>query len=67
MLCAVHLCIGLPPDQFDINALSDAEKKGLGRYNNFGTLGNAYAREHGTRPSTIGLVLSSSPLALLAW
>lgn len=37
------------------------------RNTNFGTLGNAYAREHGTRPSTIGLVLSSSPLALLAW
>lgn len=27
----------------------------------------AYALEHGTRPATIGLVLSSSPLALLAW
>lgn len=27
----------------------------------------AYALEHATRPGTIGLVLSSSPLALLAW
>lgn len=27
----------------------------------------AYAAEHATRPGTIGLVLSSSPLALLAW
>lgn len=27
----------------------------------------AYALEHATRPSTIGLVLSSSPLAALAW
>lgn len=27
----------------------------------------AYALEHATRPATIGLVLSSSPLALLAW
>lgn len=29
--------------------------------------GNSYAQEHATRPGTIGLVLSSSPLALLAW
>ncbi|KAJ1324762.1 microsomal epoxide hydrolase [Microdochium nivale] len=29
--------------------------------------GRGYAIEHGTRPATIGLVLSSSPLALLAW
>lgn len=29
--------------------------------------GSAYAAEHGTRPATIGLVLASNPLALLAW
>ena len=29
--------------------------------------GHAYAQEHGTRPATIGLVLSSSPIALLSW
>ncbi|KAK4899675.1 hypothetical protein LTR27_002941 [Elasticomyces elasticus] len=44
-----------------------SEQKGLKRYNNFNEMGNAYAREHGIRPSTIGLVLSSSPVALLAW
>lgn len=33
----------------------------------FRTTGMAYAMEHATRPSTIGLVLSSSPLALLSW
>ncbi|KAH9845072.1 Epoxide hydrolase N terminus [Teratosphaeria destructans] len=27
----------------------------------------AYALEHGSRPATIGLVLATSPLALLAW
>lgn len=31
------------------------------------TAGSGYALEHATRPATIGLVLSSSPLALLAW
>ncbi|KAL4867462.1 hypothetical protein BDV12DRAFT_186641 [Aspergillus spectabilis] len=29
--------------------------------------GLAYALEHGTRPATIGLAISSSPIALLAW
>ncbi|WYZ35760.1 hypothetical protein EsH8_X_000407 [Colletotrichum jinshuiense] len=29
--------------------------------------GISYAMEHGFRPATIGLVLSASPLALLAW
>lgn len=29
--------------------------------------GTAYAMENATRPGTIGLVLSTSPLALLAW
>lgn len=28
---------------------------------------SAYALEHSSRPATIGLVLSTSPLALLAW
>ena len=60
----VNLFIGV---QGEVDGLNDKEKVGLGRYNNFGTLGNAYARMHGTRPATIGLVLSSSPIALLAW
>ncbi|KZL84312.1 epoxide hydrolase [Colletotrichum incanum] len=29
--------------------------------------GLAFALEHGTRPSTVGLTISSNPLALLAW
>lgn len=53
--------------QGEAEGLSEKEVAGLQRYNNFGTVGNAYAREHGTRPATIGLVLSSSPVALLAW
>jgi hypothetical protein len=47
--------------------LSEAELRGVERYGQFGDVGNAYARMHGTRPGTIGLVLSSSPVALLAW
>lgn len=60
----LHLCIGA---QGEMDGLSEKEKKGVGRYNDFGTMGNAYARHHGTRPATIGLVLSSSPIALLSW
>ncbi|KAF5603228.1 microsomal epoxide hydrolase [Fusarium pseudocircinatum] len=47
--------------------VSEAEKKGLERAKDFDKLGTAYALMHATRPSTIGLILSSSPLALLAW
>lgn len=47
--------------------ISEAEKKGLERTDEFFTVGFAYAFEQGTKPSTIGLVLSSSPIALLSW
>jgi microsomal epoxide hydrolase len=47
--------------------ISEQEKKGLERLHEFGTTGNAYAKMHGTKPSTIGLVLASSPVAQLAW
>ncbi|CAA9960872.1 epoxide hydrolase [Pyrenophora teres f. maculata] len=49
------------------DSISEAEKKGLDRMNEFMEVGRAYAIEHRTRPSTIGLVLSSSPIAQLAW
>lgn len=68
-MCAlVNLAIGVfHENEEEYNGLKDYEKKAMDRTNDFATLGNAYAREHGTRPSTIGLVLSSSPIALLAW
>ncbi|KAL3410565.1 putative epoxide hydrolase [Aspergillus fumigatus] len=43
------------------------KKGGVERMNDFLTFGRPYAYEHATRPSTIGHVLSSSPIALLAW
>lgn len=55
------------PGDVPEDVVTEAEKKGLQRAAQFPATGNAYAREHGTRPATIGLVLSSSPLALLAW
>lgn len=64
----VNLAIGLQqPDDVPYESLTEQEQYGVRRYQDFGNLGNAYAREHGTRPATVGLVLSSSPIALLAW
>ena len=64
----VNLCIGVQPESEEaVKELKDYEQKAWQRTMDFATLGNAYAREHGTRPATIGLVLSSSPIALLAW
>lgn len=47
--------------------LNDLDKAGLVRSAEFSRIGSAYALEHATKPSTIGIVLSSNPLALLAW
>lgn len=47
--------------------ITEQEQQGLGRLNEFFKTGHAYAQMHGTKPSTISLVLSSSPLALLSW
>lgn len=47
--------------------INDLEQQGITRATQFIQTGSAYAMEHATRPSTIGFVLSSSPLALLAW
>jgi microsomal epoxide hydrolase len=47
--------------------LTQQEKDGVKRLETFMSKGHAYAQMHGTKPSTIGLVLSSSPLAQLAW
>jgi microsomal epoxide hydrolase len=47
--------------------VNEAEKKGLQRMQTFFATGSAYSQEHGTRPATIGFVLASSPLAVLAW
>lgn len=47
--------------------LSSEEVKGVARGRMFGKRGNAYLLEHATRPATIGIVVGSSPIALLAW
>ncbi|KAE8154004.1 Alpha/Beta hydrolase protein [Aspergillus avenaceus] len=67
---AVHLnftAIAFTPPGVSDDNLTDFEKKGLARKDAFLTRGIAYAFEHNTKTSTIGHVLASSPLALLAW
>ena len=55
------------PEGFSDDSLSTKEKHRLERENAFRATGIAYAFEHGSRTSTIGHVLSASPISLLAW
>jgi microsomal epoxide hydrolase len=66
---AVHLNYCIMPDPINISesVYGGLERAGIERAKSFKSIGSAYALEHATRPSTIGLVLSSSPIALLAW
>src|SRR4051812_4023337 len=58
--------MGQPKDT-SLSTLSPLEQDGVKRGKVWQANGTAYSFEHNTRPSTIGLILSSSPLALLAW
>jgi microsomal epoxide hydrolase len=51
----------------EYDTLSPLEQRAMDSAKRWREKGSAYALEHGTKPSTIGAVLSSSPLALLAW
>ena len=54
-----------PPPAQDLESEEDRALAARGAH--FLSTGSAYAFEHGTRPATIGLALSASPLSLLAW
>ncbi|ERF69832.1 hypothetical protein EPUS_08033 [Endocarpon pusillum Z07020] len=67
---AVHvnlLIVAKAPPNTSEDDLTDSEKQGIARGMEIFNLGLAYALEHATRPSTIGLVLASNPMALMAW
>lgn len=55
------------PSGLSVDSLTEREKVGLARGEDFMKMGSAYSLEHATRPATIGIALDSSPLALLAW
>jgi len=65
----MHLnMIGIPPPTNHENLpVDDLEKRAMSKGEDFSNTGTAYALEHGQRTATIGLALSSSPLALLSW
>ena len=64
---AVNMLPCRPSEGSDVASLPERERKALADSMSWLKTGTAYAMEHGTRPATIGLALSSNPLALLAW
>ncbi|OKL55691.1 hypothetical protein UA08_09045 [Talaromyces atroroseus] len=65
----IHLnfCFDLPMHTFPRQNLSIDDIHRLDKLDTFISTGAGYAQMHATRAATIGLVLSSSPVALLAW
>jgi microsomal epoxide hydrolase len=67
MNTTVNMIVQAEPSEADYAQLTSEEKEHVERSKIWNKTGTGYGLEHGTRPSTIGLVLSSSPLALVAW
>lgn len=65
----IHLtfCFDIDMHNLPRQNLTDGERRDLDTIDEFIRTGAAYAQMHATRSSTIGFVLSSSPVALLAW
>ncbi|KAF4556099.1 Epoxide hydrolase-like protein 5 [Elsinoe fawcettii] len=49
------------------NDMTEVEREHHDRANTHWQTGSAYMLQHGTRPSTSGLAMASSPLAILTW
>ncbi|EFQ35770.1 epoxide hydrolase [Colletotrichum graminicola M1.001] len=66
---AFHLNFLAPTadDSSESEQLPQQDRERLQKAAAFFKTGISYALTHGTRPATIGLVLSTNPLALLAW
>ena len=59
---------GPPEDREDAYAgLTEREVFNAKKALKFASNGRGYGAMHGTRPGTIGIVVQSSPVALLAW
>jgi microsomal epoxide hydrolase len=50
-----------------LDNVTQVELEHTQRMYDFSSNRSSYILEHGLRPATIGLVLSSNPLAMLAW
>lgn len=55
------------PEAHPISPLTETEKLGIERAKDFYARGTAYSMENATKLSTLGFVLGSNPLAILAW
>ncbi|KAF2995546.1 hypothetical protein E8E13_003040 [Curvularia kusanoi] len=64
---AIHLNLFTVAEQLDLEKLDAGEKKGLEQALEFRKRGSAYQQIHATKPATIGHVVQSTPLAVLAW
>jgi len=53
--------------KYDMSTLDETDKKCLQRANMWESWGLGYLVEHATKPATIGAILESSPVAVLAW
>lgn len=67
MFLPVNFAPSAPTPGSENLPVNDQEKAGLERAAAFSVTGTPYALEQATRPSTIGHVLASNPVALLAW
>ncbi|KAI9738745.1 MAG: hypothetical protein M1834_008252 [Cirrosporium novae-zelandiae] len=67
LISKVNACFMVKPPNVSDSSISEIERRGLDRAKWFASSGGGYRMEHGTRPSTIGNVLSTNPVALLAW
>jgi microsomal epoxide hydrolase len=55
------------PQALSTEGFDEIDKKAVERFNYFNRYEFAYRDEHATKPATIGMVVESSPVALLAW
>lgn len=55
------------PQALSTEGLDEVDKVAVERLNYFNRYEFAYRDEHATKPATIGMVVESSPVALLAW
>lgn len=66
---AIHINLFRPPPgtEFKTDGLDEFDTACVERLNYFNQYEFAYRNEHATKPATIGLVVESSPVALLGW
>lgn len=61
------LAPGSRDEILSLDSVTQVELEHIQRMYDFSSNGSSYILEHGLRPATIGLVLSSNPLSMLAW